>query len=62
MDKGNKILTPTEFADKNGLSRATVWRWLTKKHLKIRFKMYDAEIVKVAGRNFIQIPNGKKIS
>lgn len=43
--------TIAEFAEKIGAGRATVWRWVTKDTK--RLKMYDAEVVEVAGRKFI---------
>jgi predicted DNA-binding transcriptional regulator AlpA len=53
--KKSKIYTATQFAKKFGLSRATVWRWLTDKDQEKRLKMYDAQKVKIAGKTFIQI-------
>jgi hypothetical protein len=50
-----KLLTPTEFGEANKISRATVWRWLNYKHLRPRFKMYDAEPTIIAGKNFIKV-------
>ena len=50
-----KLITPTQFAKKYKLSRATVWRWMTDRKHTIRFKMYDAEPVVIAGKNFIRI-------
>lgn len=53
--KKAKIVTPTQFADDNNLSRATVWRWLNRADLELRLKMYDARKVEVAGKKFIEI-------
>ncbi len=53
--KKPKVYTATQFAKKFGLSRATVWRWLTDKDQEKRLKMYDAQKVKIAGKTFIQI-------
>jgi len=49
-----KIYTPAKFGQKVGISRATVWRWLTKKHLNKRLKMYDAKKIVIAGKTFIE--------
>lgn len=52
--KQPKIYTPAKFAEKMGIGRATMWRWLTKKHLEKRLKMYDAKKIVIAGKNFIE--------
>ena len=52
--KTPKIYTPAQFAEKNGLSRVTVWRWLNDKKLEKRLKMYDAKKVIIAERAFIE--------
>lgn len=49
-----KTYTTAQFAKKIGISRATIWRWLTKKHLEKRLKMYDAKKILVAGKIFIE--------
>jgi len=52
---GKKIeFTPTEFADKIGVSRVTIWRWMNVKKYSRYLKMYDAEVVDVAGKKFIK--------
>jgi hypothetical protein len=53
--KEPKVYTPTQFAEKYKLSRVTVWRWLTNKHLEKRLKMYDARKVEIAGKQFIEV-------
>lgn len=50
-----KQYTPAQFAEKIGISRTTIWRWLTKKNLEKRLKMYDAKKITVAGKDFIEI-------
>lgn len=45
--------TQSEFADLIGVHESTVWRWVTKD--PARLKMYDAEVVEVAGKKFIRI-------
>lgn len=52
--KQQKIYTPAQFADKNNLSRVTVWRWLTRKDLEKRLKMYDARKIIIAKKTFIE--------
>jgi hypothetical protein len=59
METNGKIMTLAQFAKKNGLSRATVWRWTKRKDLKKRFKMYDAKEIKIAGKPFIEVSNEK---
>jgi len=53
--KKTKVYTATQFAKKFGLSRATVWRWLTDKDQEKRLKMYDARKVTIAKKTFIEI-------
>lgn len=53
--KKNKIYTTAQFADKFGLSRATVWRWLTQPEHEKRLKMYDAQKVIIAKKTFIEV-------
>lgn len=53
--KQAKTYTPAQFAKKMKLSRATVWRWTTKKDLEKRLKMYDAKKVLIAGKTFIEV-------
>ena len=50
-----KVLTPIQFGKKYKIPRTTVWRWLNQKNLVLKFKMYDAEPIKIAGRQFIKI-------
>ena len=45
--------TQSEFADLIGVHLTTVWRWVT--HDPARLKMYDAEVVEVAGKKFIRL-------
>lgn len=52
--KQSKIYTPAKFAKKVGIGRATIWRWLTNKHLEPRLKMHDAKRIVIAGKNFIE--------
>jgi hypothetical protein len=47
--------TPAEFSKKIGVSRATMWRWMNIKKYSRYLKMYDAEVVKVAGKKFVKI-------
>lgn len=47
-----------QFAKKNGLSRSTVWRWVTSRAMEKRLKMYDARKIKIAGKVFIECDNG----
>jgi hypothetical protein len=51
--KSQKIYTPSQFAKKMKLSRATIWRWLTQKEQEKRLKMYDARKIEIAGKTFI---------
>lgn len=44
--------TQSEFADLIGVHESTVWRWVTND--RARLKMYDAEVVEVAGKKFIK--------
>lgn len=53
--KQAKTYTPAQFAKKMKLSRATVWRWTTKKDFEKRLKMYDAKKVLIAGKTFIEV-------
>ena len=55
-----KTYTPAQFAKKTKISRTTVWRWLTEKHLEKRLKMYDAKKIMIAGRAFIEQQVTKK--
>lgn len=57
---GTKTFTPAQFAKKTGISRATIWRWTTKKDLEKRLKMYDAKKVIIAGKTFIEQEVKKK--
>jgi len=52
-----KTYTPAQFAKKYKLGRSTVWRWITNKRLTRRFKMYDANLITVAGKTFITVGN-----
>ena len=45
--------TQSEFAALIGVHESTVWRWVTKD--PARLKMYDAEVVEVAGKKFVKI-------
>lgn len=49
------IYTPAKFAEKIGISRATVWRWTTDPELEKRLKMYDARKIDVGGKTFIEV-------
>lgn len=51
----NNEYTIPAFAKKIKKSRATVYRWITDKKYKLYLKMYDAEVVEVAGKRFIKI-------
>jgi hypothetical protein len=53
--KQPKIYTPTQFAKKHKLSRATVWRWLTNQEHEKRLKMYDAKKIIIADKHFIEV-------
>lgn len=53
--KQPKVYTPAQFAEKYGLSRSTVWRWLTNKDHEKRLKMYDAKKIIIAEKTFIEI-------
>jgi hypothetical protein len=55
MKQKQTIFTPAQFADKVKISRATVWRWLNNRHLRKRFKMHDAQPIKIAGKDFIEL-------
>lgn len=54
-EKKPKIYTPAQFAEKNRISRTTVWRWLTIKRLENRLKMYDAKKITIADKSFIEV-------
>ena len=54
MAKKKTEFTPAEFADKIGVSRATMWRWMNLKKYSRYLKMYDAEVVDIAGKKFIK--------
>lgn len=43
----------SEFAARIGVHESTVWRWVT--YDPARLKMYDAEVVEMAGKKFIRI-------
>jgi predicted DNA-binding transcriptional regulator AlpA len=58
-DKEN-LLTPTEFAKKFNLGRTTVWRWINEPHMHRRLKMYDASVVTIAGKNFVNVKQKAK--
>lgn len=51
--KKSRILTITEFSARIGVHHSTVWRWI--KFSPERLKMYDAEVVEVAGKRFVKI-------
>lgn len=53
--KRPKQYTIAKFAKKHGLSRTTVWRWVTNKEHEKRLKMYDARKIVVAGKIFIEV-------
>ena len=53
--KKPKIYTAAQFAKKFGLSRSTVWRWVTDPEHEKRLKMYDAQKVTIAKKTFIEI-------
>lgn len=53
-DSELQVLTPTQFAKKIKVSRATIYRWISNAHLNKYFKMHDAEMITIAGRIFIQ--------
>lgn len=50
-----KQYTTAQFADKIGVSRATIWRWVTKPEQAKYLKMYDAKKVIIAGKTFIEV-------
>jgi len=50
-----KKYTFAEFAKKIGVARDTIYRWHNNKHLRNRFKMYDAEVVSVDGKNLVRV-------
>lgn len=50
-----KQYTFAEFAKKIGVARDTIYRWHNNKHLRARFKMYDAEVIKSDGKNVIKV-------
>ena len=54
-NKPPKQYTIAKFAEKHGLARSTVWRWVTDKDQVKRLKMYDAKKIKVAGKVFIEV-------
>lgn len=57
---GKKIeFTAAGFAKKIGVSRATMWRWMNVKKYSRYLKMYDAEVVTVAGKKFVRVLRGK---
>jgi len=61
MSKRKTEFTATEFAEKIGVSRVTIWRWMNLKKYSRYLKMYDAEVVEVAGKKFVrQIESLKK--
>lgn len=49
-----KTYTIAKFAEKIGVSRSTVWRWVTEKDFHKYLKMYDSVPKKIAGKNFIE--------
>jgi len=51
----SKQYTFAEFSKKIGVARDTIYRWHNNKHLRNRFKMYDAEVVEIAGKKFIRV-------
>ena len=53
--KQPKVYTPAQFAKKHGISRTTVWRWLTDKDQERRLKMYDAKKIIIAKKTFIEV-------
>jgi len=53
MSVKKREFTISEFADRIGVHHSTVWRWT--KDNPGRLKMYDAEVVEVAGKKFIRI-------
>lgn len=57
MKKGtldrSRTFTITEFSARIGVHHSTVWRWI--KFSPNRLKMYDAEVVEVAGKKFIKV-------
>lgn len=53
MSVKKNILTITDFAARIGVHHSTVWRWI--KFSPERLKMYDAEVVEVAGKKFVKI-------
>jgi len=55
MKEKKTEFTFAEFAKKIGVARDTIYRWHNLKHLRARFKMYDAEVVTVEGKRFIKI-------
>ena len=52
--KKKDTFTPAEFAKKTGISRATVYRWMSVKKYSLYLKMYDAEVVEFGGKKFIR--------
>jgi hypothetical protein len=55
MKSATKTYTPAQFAEKHGLARSTIWRWLTTKKHEKRLKMYDAKKIVIAGKTFIEV-------
>jgi IS30 family transposase len=55
MKGKTKEYTFAEFAKKIGVARDTIYRWHNLKRLRGRFKMYDAEVVEVAGKKFVKV-------
>lgn len=55
MKEKKTEFTFAEFAKKIGVARDTIYRWHNLKRLRGRFKMYDAEVVTVAGKRFVKI-------
>ncbi len=54
-DRQPKLFTMAQFAKKIGISRATIWRWVTDKKYERRLKMYDAKKKEIAGKIFIEL-------
>jgi hypothetical protein len=53
--KEEQIMTSVQFAALHGVTRVSVWKWMTDPNLTYKLVQRDAEVVEIAGKRFIRV-------